>query len=456
MQRFKVIYATAKNGILGKDNSIPWMGKHLEDMRYFKKLTSFSPLPKLNNIIIMGRKTWESLPKKLDNRISIVISSTLDQERYNDIFIANSFNNALKIANEIPHNDIWVIGGASIYNLAFNDYRCGEIYHTLIDKDYEGDTKLILPKTTDVVSNYKLDECEFRRLSLNNEFEYLRLLSKILNEGEYRKTRNANTWSLFNEKLEFDLQGGNNFPLLTTKRMFWKGIVEELLFFIRGDTNSKHLEEKGVNIWKGNTSQEFIDKLGLPYKEGDMGRMYGWNWRHFGAEYVDCETDYSGKGYDQFRKVIEEIKTSPTSRRILMSDFDPSKAHEGVLYPCHSLILQFYVREGNLLDIKMYQRSIDSFLGLSFNIASTSLLLCIIAKLTNKIPGRVTLTLGDCHIYENHYEQVNRQLKRLPYDFPKVVIPDFKTIKEVEDSVYEDYELEDYVYHRGIKAEMVA
>ena len=100
--------------------------------------------------------------------------------------------------------------------------------------------------------------------------------------------------------------------------------------------------------------------------------------------------------------------------------------------------------------------SVDSFLGLPFNISSTSLLLCIIAKLTNKIPGRVTLTLGDCHIYENHYEQVNRQLKRLPYDFPKVVIPDFKTIKEVEDSVYEDYELEDYVYHRGIKAEMVA
>ena len=175
MQRFKVIYATAKNGVLGKDNSIPWMGKHLEDMRYFKKLTSFSPLPKLSNIIIMGRKTWESLPKKLDNRIPIVISSTLDQKRYNDILIADSFGNALKIANEIPHNDIWVIGGASIYNLAFNDYRCGEIYHTLIDKDYEGDTKLILPKTTDLVSNYKLDECEFRRLSLNNEFEYLRL-----------------------------------------------------------------------------------------------------------------------------------------------------------------------------------------------------------------------------------------------------------------------------------------
>ena len=137
--------------------------------------------------------------------------------------------------------------------------------------------------------------------------------------------------------------------------MFWKGIVEELLFFIRGDTNSKHLEDKKVNIWKGNTTQEFIDNLGLPYNEGDMGPMYGFNWRHFGAEYNGCNMDYKGKGFDQLTKVVEEIKNNPHSRRILMSDFNPAEAHKGVLYPCHSLILQFYVRDG-CLDVTMYQR----------------------------------------------------------------------------------------------------
>ena len=182
-------------------------------------------------------------------------------------------------------------------------------------------------------------------------------------------TRNAKTYSIFDNSITFDMKDG--FPLLTTKRMFWKGIVEELLFFIRGDTNSKHLEDKGVRIWQGNTTQEFIDNIGLPYQEGDMGPMYGFMWRHFGADYTGCNTDYTNQGFDQLSKIVEEIKTNPHSRRILMSDFDPSRAHQGVLYPCHSLVLQFYVRDGKFLDVKMYQRSVDSFLGEPFNIAST-------------------------------------------------------------------------------------
>lgn len=457
MSRFNVILATSKNNVLGKNNNIPWIGKYKDDMRFFKNMTSFNPLPRYKNIVIMGRNTWESLPKnKLPDRIPIIVSSTMNKCTNQNYFVVKNFNQAINISKNMPHYKVWVIGGKQLYSEAFNHYLCGNIYHSIIPEEIEVDDdtlELKVPEHNKIESNI-INNIKFNTCELTGEVQYLRLLSKILNKGELRQTRNSKTWSLFNETLTFDLQKG--FPLLTTKKMFWKGIVEELLFFIRGDTNTKHLEEKGVNIWKGNTSQEFIDKLGLPYKEGDMGVLYGWNWRHFGAEYKDCNTDYTGKGFDQLKKIIDEIKNNPNSRRILMTDFNPAIAHLGVLYPCHSLILQFYIRENKYLDVKMYQRSVDSFLGLPFNISSTGLLLHIISKLTNKTAGRITLTLGDCHIYESHKEQVERQLKRLPYDLPEIEIPDFKNLEEVENSKLEDYKIKNYNCHKGIKAQMIA
>lgn len=455
MNKFKVILATSKNNILGKDNTIPWLGRYPSDMKYFKNLTSFSALNK-KNIVIMGRNTWESLPKeKLPNRIPIVISSKLPIPTNNEYYLVKSLNEALLVSRNIPTGDVWVIGGKELYSEAFNHHLCGDIYHSIIPEEIDGENvlKLEIPDHNILLSNL-CDNIYFNKYDLCGEVGYLRLLSKIINIGEFRKTRNSKTWSIFDESLTFDMSNG--FPLLTTKRMFWKGIVEELLFFIRGDTDSKKLEEKGVNIWRGNTSKEFIEKMDLPYSEGDMGPMYGWNWRHFGAKYNDCKTDYTGKGYDQLKKIVDEINSNPTSRRIIMSDFNPSIADKGVLYPCHSLILQFYVREHRFLDVKMYQRSVDGFLGLPFNIASTGLLLKIISELTNKKVGKLTLTLGDCHIYENHIEQVKRQLKRLPYKLPNIEIPNFKSINEVENSKLEDYKLLDYNHYKGIKAEMVA
>jgi len=460
MQKFKVILSSSLNNVIGKDNLLPWEIK--EDMEYFKKLTSFSPDDR-KNIVIMGRKTWEaqqpyfdkeSLPKnKLPNRIPIVISSTLLQPNDCSYYVVCSFDEAIMMAYNLKRYDIWVIGGKSVYISAFNHFMCGTIYHTKILQEYLGDVTLELPPYKLLDFNKKKN-LEFRQLELNGETNYLRILSKILYKGKMRMTRNAKTYSIFDNSITFDMNDG--FPLLTTKKMFWKGIVEELLFFIRGDTDSKHLEEKGVKIWQGNTTQEFIDNMSLPYKEGDMGPMYGFMWRHFGAEYSGCDTGYTNKGFDQLSKIVEEIKTNPHSRRIIMSDFDPSRANLGVLYPCHSLVLQFYVRDSKFLDVKMYQRSVDSFLGEPFNIASTSLLLHIVSRLTNMKPGNVTLTLGDCHIYSSHIEQVKKQLKRLPYSFPKLVIPNFKTIEEVEASKLSDYQILDYQHHKGIKAMMVA
>jgi thymidylate synthase len=225
--------------------------------------------------------------------------------------------------------------------------------------------------------------------------------------------------------------------------MFLRGVVEELLFFLRGETDTKILEKKGVNIWKPNTE----DRGGL------MGPMYGSQWRHFNANLddFDVETSTYRGGYDQLQNVLNLIKTDPKSRRILMTTFNPAQADKGVLYPCHSIVNQFYV-DGEFLDMTCYNRSSDLFLGLPFNIASSALLLHIIAKLTNYKPRMFHLHLGDCHIYESHTEVVKTQLERIPKSPPKVSIRDFNSVEEL---TYEHFTLVDYTSYASIKAEMI-
>ena len=436
---------------IGKDNSLPW--NFSEDMKYFKRLTEFSDDFSKKSCVIMGRKTWESIPNNyLKNRANIVISRNKDIKGNEKIIFFDSLIFAINYSKE-NFNNIWIIGGSEIYNQSFNYYLVDNIYLTKIDNDFDCDKFIELPKYK-VISEFKTfstnknDNQKYNltfsklKINFNAEALYLKLLKEVLDRGEKRQTRNGITKSIFSKELKFNLKDG--FPLLTTKRMFWKGIVEELLFFIRGETDTKKLEEKGVKIWKGNTNQEFLDKMGFDYKEGDMGPMYGYQWRNFNS-----------MGIDQLKNLIELIKNDPSSRRILMTDYNPAQAHLGVLYPCHSLILQFYVSNKNL-SVKMYQRSADAFLGLPFNIASTSLLLCIISKLTNLNPYEVTITLGDCHIYEEHYEAVKTQLNRSCYCLPKIEIPDFTNLKEVEGSILEEYQLVDYKHHSSIKAKMIA
>lgn len=441
---------------IGKNNCLPW--NFSEDLKYFKRLTEFSDSIVKKSCVIMGRKTWESIPNNyLKNRVNIVISrnkniTDLYKSENEKILFFDSLIFAINYSKE-NFSNVWIIGGSEIYNQSFNYYLVDNLYLTLIDNDFNCDKFVELPKYKtieehDTICTNKNDnkkyKLSFKKLKINYNVEslYLKLLRNVLDKGEERQTRNGITKSIFSKELKFNLNDG--FPLLTTKRMFWKGIVEELLFFIRGDTNTKKLEEKGVKIWKGNTNRDFLDKMGFDYEEGDMGPMYGYQWRNFNSMEID-----------QLKNVIELIKSDPNSRRILMTDYNPAQAHLGVLYPCHSLILQFYVNEKNL-SVKMYQRSADAFLGLPFNIASTSLLLCIISKLTNLNPYEVTITLGDCHIYEEHYEAVNKQLNRSCYNFPKIELPDFKSLEEVEKSELKDYKIVDYEHHSSIKAKMIA
>ncbi len=296
-----------------------------------------------------------------------------------------------------------------------------------------------------------------------DERAYLDLLNELIFKGDYRETRNAKTFSLFGRTLKFDLK--DKYPLLTTKRTFFRGVIEELIFFLQGKTNSKLLEEKGINIWKGNTNKEFLEKMNLPYEEGDMGPMYGFNWVNFGAKYKGMNYNYEGEGVNQIKDVIQLLKNDPHSRRILFTTYNPEVAKDGVLYPCHGLISQLYVNERNgfkYLSLNTYQRSADAFLGLPFNIASYGALVYILCKIMGPEykPDELIINLGDIHIYENHIEQCMEQIGRKGYKFPKLNIKDFEG-QSSEDCdfsglKYEDFELIDYKCHTTIKADMVA
>lgn len=273
------------------------------------------------------------------------------------------------------------------------------------------------------------------------EQSYLDLLKHILEKGSVRKDRTGiGTIGIFGSQLRFSLEN-DVVPMLTTKKMFTKGIIEELLFFIRGETDTKKLEAKGVNIWKGNTSREFLDKKGLSnYAEGEMGPMYGYKWRNF-------------NGVDQLSNALELIKNNPESRRIVVTAYDPSASALSVLDPCH-MFFQFYVDNGKL-SCQWYQRSCDYMLGIPFNILSYAVLTCIMAKASGLKPGELIFSGGDIHIYQNHLIGVKEQLKREPYPFPTMKINKMiSTVEDMEKLELSDFEFSGYQSHPSIKVAM--
>uniref|UniRef100_A0A8D2CYH0 Thymidylate synthase n=1 Tax=Sciurus vulgaris TaxID=55149 RepID=A0A8D2CYH0_SCIVU len=274
----------------------------------------------------------------------------------------------------------------------------------------------------------------------HGEYQYLRQVEEILKTGALKNDRTGvGTLSLFGMQGRYDLR--NCFPLLTTKRVFWKGVIEELLWFISGSTDSNVLSSRGVRIWNANGSLEFLNKLGFSSRQqGDLGPVYGFQWRHFGAAYNDKNSDYKGKGFDQLQHVIEQIRTDPQSRRMIISSWNPPDLHLMALPPCHTLC-QFYVANSEL-SCQVYQRSADMGLGVPFNIASYSLLTYMIAHITGLKPGDLVHTMGDAHIYLNHIEPLKIQLNRIPRPFPKLSFA--RSIRNIEDFKAEDIVLENY------------
>lgn len=291
----------------------------------------------------------------------------------------------------------------------------------------------------------------------HDERQYLNELQDILDQGKRRPDRTqVGTLSVFGRQLRFDLS--KEFPLLTTKFVSWKAVLKELLWFLKGGTDSKTLEKDNINIWKANTSREFLDSRGLAhYKEGDIGPMYGWVWRHHGACYAGCDASYKNCGFDQLEWVINNIKTNPYCRRHLITTFSPTYNDQGTLVPCHGIVTQFYVdTKDNIqtLSSHTYCRSQDTFLGQPFNIASYALLTMVIATMCGMQYGELIISTGDTHIYQTHIKQVTTQLQRNPLPFPILEINPQVSEKKLEDLIESDFKLIGYLHHPSIKADM--
>ena len=286
-----------------------------------------------------------------------------------------------------------------------------------------------------------------------NEEGYLNLLEEVRNNGAKKEGRNGITYSQFGSLLKFDVNDGLSFPLITTKKVFFKGIVEELLWFLRGSVNSKELEAKGVNIWKGNSSRDYLDAQGFyDYEEGYLGPVYGFQWRSF-----------NGKT-DQIKYLLEELALN-NSRRAVLSAWNPVQLKEQALPPCH-LLYNFYKNDDNSLSCMMYMRSSDLFLGLPFNIASTALFSLIIARVMGLKVKEIAISICDNHIYEEHLSQVEEQLllRNEVFEPPQVIItktldnPEQLSIDEkirwIESLTYDDFSLNNYNHHKALKAPM--
>ncbi|KAI6088332.1 thymidylate synthase [Hypoxylon rubiginosum] len=313
----------------------------------------------------------------------------------------------------------------------------------------------------------------------HEEYQYLDLVQEILDHGERRPDRTGTgTYSIFAPRpLKFSLNenGKPILPLLTTKRVFLRAVIAELLWFIEGNTHSASLSKQDVKIWDGNGSREFLDNLGFTDREiGDLGPVYGFQWRHFGAEYTDAHADYTGQGYDQLAEVVHKLRTNPYDRRIILSAWNPADLKKMVLPPCH-MFAQFYVSyprrkdeaaENNNGESKgeeekpkghihcqLYQRSCDMGLGVPFNIASYALLTHMLAHVCDLVPGSLTHVMGDSHVYIDHVDALKAQLQREPRPFPGLELAPERS-SSIDGWKVEDIKVLNYDAHKSIAMKM--
>ena len=295
-------------------------------------------------------------------------------------------------------------------------------------------------------------DCE---VTNKEEDQYLTLIKDILEDGFYEEGRNGKTKSIFGNMMRFSLQK-NKIPILTTKRVAWKTCVKELLWFISGKTSNNILKEQNVHIWDANSEKEYLQTRGLGhYEEGELGPIYGHQWRHFNAKW-DGNKEYGpNDGHDQLQQIIDTLKNPETrnSRRLIMSAWNPCQLNEMALPPCH-ILCQFNVHDGNKLSCAMTQRSNDECCGTPFNIASYSFLTHLIATHCGLEAYEFVYFKGNCHIYEDHFENAKIQSERKPFEFPTVSIRQVR--ENINDYVFEDFELHNYKSHQSIKYKMVA
>ncbi|MBA0855633.1 hypothetical protein Goshw_016606 [Gossypium schwendimanii] len=487
---YQTVVAATKDWGIGKDGKLPW--KLPSDLKFFKDVTLTTSDSGKKNAVIMGRKTWESIPpqyRPLPGRLNVVLtrSGSFDIATAENVVICGSMTSALELLAASPYclsiEKVFVIGGGQIFRESLNAAGCDAIHITEIETSIECDTFMpaidssvfqpwyssfpvvennirycfttyVRVRTSavehfsqdcDQVLDNKLDSSKFEIQNFSflpkmifekhEEYLYLNMIQDVISEGN----------------LKGDRTGTGTLSKFGCQKVFWRGVVEELLWFISGSTNAKVLQEKGIHIWDGNASREFLDSIGLTDREeGDLGPVYGFQWRHFGARYTDMHADYTGQGFDQLLDVIDKIKNNPNDRRIILSAWNPSDLKLMALPPCH-MFAQFYVANGEL-SCQMYQRSCDMGLGVPFNIASYALLTYMIAHVCDLVPGDFIHVLGDTHVYSTHVRPLQEQLQKLPKPFPILKINPEK--KNIDSFVASDFKLIGYDPHKKIEMKM--
>jgi thymidylate synthase len=463
---FKIIVAKSNN-VIGCGDKLPWSIK--SDLKMFRETTMGSG----NNCVIVGSKTYLSMPK-LHGRTTFVITSKPDSvigvgPNRGWVQTFPNLSSALDACGGF--DEVFIAGGAQLYKEALLDPRCSEIIVTEVRGPIIGTPTTWMPpipvhfkldpsSTSWIDGLYALERHTFRSPydHQSDENAYLIALQNILHFGGFKGDRTGvGTKSLFGTVLDFDLTG-STFPLITTKKMFLRGVIKELLFFLKGQVDNDILVADGVHIWDGNTTREFLDKRGLSDMEpGSLGKAYGFQWRHWGAEWAGKNADYTGHGHDQLADVITKLKTDPMSRRIVLNAWNVSDLSQMCLEPCHTMyIFNVQIVSGApRLYCHLTQRSGDMFLGVPFNIASAALLTLILTKTCGLEPGGLKITIVDAHIYKNHFDQCALQLRRRPFAFPKLTITkSLADLHDIESLKYEDFAISGYQSHPAIKADM--
>lgn len=525
-----VVAYTFKERGIGYQGKLAW---HIpEDMAHFKQITTsnsgITAKSDLHNIVVMGRKTWDSIPVKfrpLEKRFNVVLSNNQEYiERmtieYNPLETSNrvlftSWNSLFLEGGYIQlQNKIKLLVGSHYSSFQYFIIGGSQIYSQALQTAYSNDNKIIIHATEVYIDSNKSTDLQFdayfpkvdgddakihlyyisefkysskgnlwyRFITYSNQniigkaFEnteeqvYLDLMRRILETGKSNDDRTGiGTLSIFGAMLKYSLK--YTFPISTTKRIPLKMIFEELMLYISGRTDNRILQEKGIHIWDGNTSREFLDRRGLiEYREGDFGETYGFNMRHYGGAYRGCDTEYPigerGYGFDQLANVIHLIKTDPYSRRIIIDLWNPATQDKAALPSCLCKY-QFNVDVAEKeLNLAIYLRSSDYFLANNWNTCTGALLVHMICSLegVELTPGELTVFIADAHIYKSHITQVRENLGRKPYPYPKLVIKpklaegveflEGGKRQHIEDFQWKDIELLGYKCHPGIKAEM--
>lgn len=431
---YSLILACDINGIISIDGKIPWMGKYPSDLKNFKALTT-------GKIIIMGSKTFESLPdrKLLPNRTNVVLSSRSDIR--NEVILkgGHAYSNIpemhkgiIEINPALSSSEIFVIGGIEIYKSM--KHLISTHYITVILESFASISSLTYNDNKEEIksqkylskfaNNLNMDKMEFHIIPvINEDQQYMNLMKKIIHSDNFITPEKDRTefgyYATYGEILKFDISN-NKIPLTTLRGQPFRWIVEELLWFVKGQTDNKILKDKNVTIWNKNTSISSIKKRKLNYPEDIAGPIYGFQWRRWGANY---NTNDDNKEIDQLVNVIKDLLNPLTrySRRHIISGWNVSDLSAMVLPPCH-VLYQFSIDSKNQIHTTFYQRSSDVALACSWNATSAAIFTNIIGILTGLKPTTLTMFIANAHIYTNHIDGVKKMLDRKSYEFPTISI----------------------------------